>query len=121
MNPSYYTTDINGSIIGWSDLSPYKKAFPDYRKFVLVIGKSADVVIKTNYDINDPLFGGSRAISVNHVGCEMSDAMFHSLVNNPNQYDYIVQVMDHMDRGHIQVYNNGVLMTVNDVSKYKLV
>jgi hypothetical protein len=118
INPSYYT--MNGTdFVGWSSLSPYKNLCPDYKKFVLCIGKSADVAIKTNYEMNSDL-GGSRSISVNHIGCELNDSMFHSLVNNPNQYDYIVQVMDHIDRGHIVVYHDGVLMTTSQVAHFSI-
>lgn len=119
LNPKFYTVDENGSINGWSDISPFKKLCPNYLKFSLTIGKSADVVIKTNYEMSND-FGGSRSITVNHIGCEINDSMFHSLVTNPNQYDYIVLIMDHMDRGNIVVYNNGTLMTTAQVAHYNI-
>lgn len=120
INPNYYTLDSEGSINGWALTSPFIKKFPDYLKFALVIGKSADIIIKSNYNITEPDFGGSRAIVVNHVGCEMHDSMFHSLVNNPNQYDYIVQVVDYMSRGHIKVYRDNVEMTTNQVLNFAI-
>ncbi len=120
INPDFYEM-VDGDYVGWSATSPFKKLCPDYRKFVICIGKSADVAIKTNYNISsDELFGGSRAIVVNHIGAELHDSMFHSLVNNPNQYDYIVQVMDLMSRGHIKVYRDGVVMTITDVANFDI-
>lgn len=120
INPDFYTTDINNAINGWSNLSPFSNLCPDYTKFVLTIGKSGDVVIKTNYSINDPLFGGSRSITVNHVGAELNDSMFHTMVNNPNQYDYIVLVIDHVERGHIKVYHNGAEMTTAQIAHFTI-
>lgn len=119
VNPAYYEMSLTGDYVGWSAISPFKNLCPNYAKFVLVIGKSADVAIKTNYEMNSDL-GGSRSISVNHIGCEMNDSMFHSLVNNPNQYDYIVQVMDHVDRGNIVVYHDGALMTTSQIAHFSI-
>lgn len=120
MNLDYYTVDADGGPNGWSEISPFKKSFPDYRKFNICIGKSADVAIKMNYNINDEVHGGSRAIVVNHIGAELNASMFHSLVNNPNQYDYIVQIMDLVDRGHIKVYRDGLEMTIADIANFDL-
>lgn len=119
INPDFYEME-DGDYKGWSEISPFKKSFPDYAKFNLCIGKSADVAIKTNYNINDETHGGSRAIVVNHIGSELHDSMFHSLVNNPNQYDYIVQIMDLMSRGHIKVYQDGTEMSVSDVANFDI-
>lgn len=119
INPDFYKKDADGNIIGWSETSPFKKLCPNYAKFALTIGKSADVAIKTNYEMSSD-FGGSRSITVNHIGCELNDSMFHSLVTNPNQYDYIVLIMDHMERGHIVVYHNSSLLTTSQVAHFTI-
>lgn len=119
INPAFYT--MSGTdYVGWSASSPFAKICPDYKKFVLTMGKSGDVVIKSNFEITDPLMGGSRSITVNHIGCTMNDSMLHTLVNNPNQYDYVVLIIDHMERGHIKVYQNGVEMTVAQVAHFAI-
>lgn len=119
INPAFYNFD-GASATGWSLLSPWKSKFPDFTKFALVIGKSADVVIKSNYSIHDTTFGGSRAIVINHVGAELTDAMFHSIVNNVNQYDYLVQILDFMSRGYIEVRLNNVLLTESQVANFSI-
>jgi hypothetical protein len=121
ITPSFYTLDGNGQVSGWSATSPFKKAFPSYLKFALVVGKSGDVAIKTNYEITDETFGGSKAIVINHVGAEMNDSMLHSIVNNPNQYDYVVQILDYMARGYIKVFKDNVEMTQADVAGFSIV
>jgi hypothetical protein len=124
VNPSFYTNDGDGQVNGWSNASPFKKAFAEYNKFALVIGKSADVVTKSNYDVHDETFGGSRAIVVNHVGSDIEDAVFHTLVSNPNQYDYIVQILDLMSRRptpYIEVLRDGVALTATEVASFTIV
>lgn len=123
INPDFYTLDAEGQVNGWSALSPFKKAFPIYSKFVLTVGKSADLVVKSNYDIVDETFGGTRALTVNHVGAEISDPVFHTLVNNMNQYDYVIQILDFMSRlplPYIKVYHNGVEMTQSQVANFAI-
>jgi hypothetical protein len=124
INPDFYTTDTDGQVNGWSATSPFKKTFPDYLKFVLTVGKSADLVAKSNYAMTDETFGGTRAITVNHIGAEMTDAVFHTLVNNMNQYDYVIQILDFMSRlpaPYIRVYKDGVEMTQADVAGFTIV
>lgn len=121
INPTFYTLDSEGLVNGWSATSPFRKKFPEYHKFVLVVGKSGDVAIKTNYDINDETFGGSKAIVINHVGSEMNDSMLHSIVNNPNQYDYVVQILDYMARGYIKVYRNNVEMSQPEIAGFTII
>jgi hypothetical protein len=121
ITPSFYTVDAAGQVNGWSATSPFKKSFPDYHKFALVVGKSGDVAIKTNYEITDETFGGSKAIVINHIGAEMNDSMLHSIVNNPNQYDYVVQILDYMARGYIKVLKDNVEMTQADVAGFSIV
>lgn len=123
INPSFYTLDTEGQVNGWSATSPFKKSFPDYQKFALTLGKTADVVVKSNYSIHDETFGGSRAIVVNHVGADIEDAVFHTLVNNPNQYDYIVQILEFMSRKpdpYLQVLKDGVAMTPSEVASFTI-
>ena len=124
VNASFYNLDSESQVIGWSDTSPFKKTFPDYNKFVLTLGKTADVVVKSNYSIHDETFGGSRAIVVNHIGADIEDAVFHTLVNNPNQYDYIVQILELMSRKptpYIEVLKDGVLMTPAEVAAFTII
>ncbi len=121
ITPDFYTLDASGQVNGWSATSPFKKKFPEYHKFVLIVGKSGDVAIKTNYEITDETFGGSKAIVINHIGAEMNDSMLHSIVNNPNQYDYVVQILDYMARGYIKVYKDNVEMTQPQVAGFSIV
>ena len=124
INASFYTLDAGGQVNGWSATSPFKQSFPDYHKFALTLGKTADVVVKSNYSIHDETFGGSRAIVVNHIGADIEDAVFHTLVNNPNQYDYVVQILELMSRKptpYIEVLKDGVLMTQAQVASFTII
>jgi len=122
INPDFYTLDDEGQVNGWSDKSPFKKSFPDYHRFALTIGKSADIVVKLSSGVGNDT-EDSRAIVVNHIGAEISEPMFHTLVNNTNQYDYITMILDFMSRtpdAYIKVYQNGTELTAKQVAEFKL-
>ena len=122
INPDFYTVDDEGQVNGWSAISPFKKSFPDYHRFALTIGKSADIVIKLSSGIGNDT-EDSRAILVNHIGAEISDPMFHTLVNNVHQYDYVTMILDYMSRSpeaFIKVYHNGSELTPKQVAEFKL-
>lgn len=117
IHPDQYTIS-GGQITGWASTSPFKNT--DWTKFAFIIGKSADVVYKSNYATGDETFGGTKALVVNHIGAEIYPSMLHTMVNNTNQYDYVLQMVNMMERGIVQVLNDGTPMTVAEVLNFSI-
>ena len=63
--------------------------------------------------------GGQTNFQIDCRGTEISDQMFQYFAENQGyQVSYMAHIIDYMERGLIQVYQDGILLTVTQVRAF---
>jgi len=63
--------------------------------------------------------GGQTSFQLDYRGTEISDQLFQYMVENQSyQVSYVIQVIDMMERGLVEVYQDSILLTVAQVRAF---